>query len=70
MSNFRVIEHTISGQNIRERLGAVTAGHEQDIRLAVKQYVPLDNPSPQEGDVTLIGMHASGFPKVSLPSIL
>jgi hypothetical protein len=65
MSHFRVVEHTIRGQNIRERPGAVKSGHEQDIRLAVKQYIPLDNPSPQEGDVTLIGAHANGFPKVS-----
>ncbi|KAJ5371705.1 Alpha/beta hydrolase family-domain-containing protein [Penicillium concentricum] len=63
MSYFQVTEHTIRGQNIRERPGAVKAGHERDIRLAVKQYVPFDNPSPQEGDVTIIGAHANGFPK-------
>ncbi|KAJ5329998.1 hypothetical protein N7452_010388 [Penicillium brevicompactum] len=28
-----------------------------------KQYVPIDNPSPQEGDITLVGAHANGFPK-------
>lgn len=70
MSNFRLIEHTIHGQNIRERPGAVKAGHEQDIRLAVKQYVPLDNPSPQEGDITIIGAHANGFPKVWHPLMI
>ncbi|KAF5653143.1 host-specific AK-toxin Akt2 [Fusarium sp. NRRL 25303] len=31
--------------------------------LAVKQYVPHDNPNPQPGDVTIIGAHANGFPK-------
>lgn len=38
-------------------------------RLAVKQYTPLENLSPQPGDVTIIGAHANGFPKVrfSLP---
>lgn len=66
MAHFRVIEHTISAQNIRERPGAVKAGHEHELRLAVKQYVPIDNPSPQEGDVTIIGTHANGFPKVLL----
>ncbi|KAL2822283.1 Alpha/beta hydrolase family-domain-containing protein [Aspergillus cavernicola] len=62
-SRFRVIEHTARCQNIRERPGAVKPGHENDLRLAVKQYIPLDNPSPREGDVTLIGAHANGFPK-------
>ncbi|KAF5662750.1 host-specific ak-toxin akt2 [Fusarium heterosporum] len=31
--------------------------------LAVKQYIPHDNPNPQPGDVTIIGAHANGFPK-------
>lgn len=64
MSHFRVVEHTIRCQNVRERAGAVFDGHQNDLRLAVKQYIPLDNPHPQEGDVTLIGAHANGFPKV------
>ncbi|KAL4782810.1 Alpha/beta hydrolase family-domain-containing protein [Aspergillus varians] len=63
MSRFRVIEHTVRCQNVRERLGAVKPGHENDLRLAVKQYIPLDNPNPGEGDVTLIGAHANAFPK-------
>lgn len=32
--------------------------------MAVKQYIPLDNPNPQPGDVTILGAHANGFPKV------
>ncbi|KAM5517894.1 toxin biosynthesis [Fusarium oxysporum f. sp. phaseoli] len=32
-------------------------------KLAVKQYIPHDNPNPQPGDVTIIGAHANGFPK-------
>ncbi|KAI9371619.1 toxin biosynthesis protein [Aspergillus egyptiacus] len=63
ISHFRVVEHTARCQNIRERPGAVKAGHENELRLAVKQYIPLDNPSPREGDVTLIGAHANAFPK-------
>ncbi|RAH66006.1 alpha/beta hydrolase [Aspergillus aculeatinus CBS 121060] len=63
MSRFRVVEHTARCQNVRERLGAVKAGHENELKLAVKQYIPLDNPSPQEGDITIIGAHANGFPK-------
>ncbi|GKZ35834.1 hypothetical protein AbraIFM66950_006632 [Aspergillus brasiliensis] len=62
MSHFRVIEHTARCQNIRQRPGAVKAGHENELRLAVKQYIPLDNPRPKEGDVTIIGAHANAFP--------
>jgi hypothetical protein len=36
-------------------------------RLAVKQYTPLDNLNPQPGDLTIIGAHANGFPKVRYP---
>ncbi|GFF51774.1 peroxisomal membrane protein LPX1 [Aspergillus udagawae] len=63
MSNFRVVEHVARAQNVRERPGAVKFGHEQELRLAVKQYIPHDNPCPAKGDVTLIGAHANGFPK-------
>ncbi len=64
MSHFRVIEHTVRCQGVRERLGAVKPGHENQLRLAVKQYIPIDNPTPGDGDVTLIGAHANAFPKV------
>ncbi|OJJ06090.1 hypothetical protein ASPVEDRAFT_45507 [Aspergillus versicolor CBS 583.65] len=63
MSHFRVVEHTVRCQGIRERLGAVKPGHENQLRLAVKQYIPIDNPTPGDGDVTLVGAHANGFPK-------
>lgn len=65
MSHFKVIEHKTRCQHIRERPGAVEPGHEHQLKLAVKQYVPKDNPHPKEGDVTLIGAHGNGFPKVS-----
>ena len=32
--------------------------------MALKQYTPLTNLSPKDGDVTIIGAHANGFPKV------
>lgn len=64
MSHFRIIQHEVRAQNIRDRPGAVKLGHERDLRLAVKQYVPHENPCPSDGDVTIIGAHANGFPKV------
>ncbi|OQE24642.1 hypothetical protein PENSTE_c007G01042 [Penicillium steckii] len=63
LMDFKVIEHTIRGQNIRQRPGAVKLGHENGIRLAVKQYIPNDSRRPQSSDITLIGAHANSFPK-------
>lgn len=65
MSHFRIVEHEVRAQNIRDRPGAVKSGHERDLRLAVKQYIPHDNPSPGDEDVTIIGAHANGFPKAT-----
>ncbi|KAM5431443.1 hypothetical protein MferCBS31731_007875 [Microsporum ferrugineum] len=62
-SCFRVIEHVIPCQHIREYPHATATEQEEVLNLAVKQYIPLDNPNPQPGDVTLIGAHANGFPK-------
>lgn len=64
MSHFRVIEHIVPAQHIRESPNATEAG--AALRLAVKQYVPKDNSSPRAGDVTIIGAHANGFPKASV----
>lgn len=64
-SNYRLVEHTIDCSHSREYL-AETANGDTDIpKLAVKQYIPHDNPNPQPGDVTIIGAHANGFPKVA-----
>ncbi|RAK74182.1 putative toxin biosynthesis protein [Aspergillus fijiensis CBS 313.89] len=60
---FRVVEHTVECQHIRE-YPAATANEQEDIlNLAVKQYIPLDNPNPQPRDVTILAAHANGFPK-------
>ena len=63
MSQFHVEEHIVRTQHIRERYGAVEPGMEHSLRLSVKQYTPKDNTSPLPGDVTIIGAHATGFPK-------
>jgi hypothetical protein len=64
---FRIHEHIVPSQHIREYPRA-TAGEQEDVlQIAVKQYIPLDNLEPELGDVTIIGAHANGFPKVLLP---
>lgn len=65
-SSFRVVQHVVNGSHTRDYISATANGDEDTPRLSVKQYIPLDNPSPKPGDVTIIGAHANGFPKVSL----
>ncbi|KAJ5482669.1 Abhydrolase domain-containing protein mpaH [Penicillium diatomitis] len=62
-SPFRIVEHRVPCQHIREYPGATANEQEEPLHLAVKQYIPIDNPNPQPGDVTILGAHANGFPK-------
>ena len=62
-SVFRVQEHTIPCQYIREYPGATLENQEDDLFLHVKQYVPLDQSNGQASAITIIGAHANGFPK-------
>ncbi|GLB11262.1 hypothetical protein AtubIFM57258_008129, partial [Aspergillus tubingensis] len=60
-SHFRVIEHTIQCPSLREYHLGVRSG--QKLQLAIKQYVPLNNPHPGLDDITIIAGHANGIPK-------
>ncbi|CAG7922359.1 unnamed protein product [Penicillium olsonii] len=59
---FAVTEHVIDGQYIREYPRA-TVSQDSPVKLVVKKYVPTKNPTPQPGDVTIVGAHGGGFPK-------
>ena len=61
---FEIKEHTLECQHIREYPHATARSQEDVLRLAIKQYIPRDNQDPRDGDVTIIGAHANGFPKV------
>ncbi len=61
---FTVKEHVVEAQHIREYPRATAQSQEDVLYLAVKQYIPKNNPNPQPGDVTIIGAHANGFVKV------
>jgi pimeloyl-ACP methyl ester carboxylesterase len=63
MSGFNIITHKIPCQHIREYPRALANNQEDTLYLKVKQYIPLDNPDPQPGDVTIIGAHANAIPK-------
>ncbi|KAI0112432.1 Alpha/beta hydrolase family-domain-containing protein [Nemania sp. FL0031] len=60
---FHIKEHVVPCQHIREWARATANSQEDVLHLHVKQYIPKDNPSPQPGDVTILGAHANGFPK-------
>ncbi|KAJ5086620.1 hypothetical protein NUU61_007927 [Penicillium alfredii] len=62
-SPFRIVQHVVPCQHIREYPAATANEQEEPLHLAVKQYIPLDNPDPQPGDVTILAAHANGFPK-------
>ncbi|KAL2874997.1 hypothetical protein SGCOL_009841 [Colletotrichum sp. CLE4] len=62
-SVFRIKEHVLDGSHIREFPRALSRSQDDVLKLAVKEYIPKDNPNPQPGDVTIIGAHANGFPK-------
>lgn len=62
-AHFRIHKHTLPTSHIREYPRATANDQEDVLELAVKQYTPLDQSKADEGDVTLIGAHANGFPK-------
>jgi len=61
---FNVVEHTTPCQHIREYPRGTRLRQEDVLHLAIKQYTPLNNLQPKEGDITIIVTHANGFPKV------
>lgn len=63
MEHFRVVEHKIPCQHIREYPRATSRSQHDVLQLSVKQYLPLTNPSPQPGDVSIVAAHANGFCK-------
>lgn len=64
---FHIKEHTLPSSHIRSYpYATLNNDDEEPLQLAIKQYTPVDNPKPRRGDVTIIGAHANGFPKVIL----
>lgn len=64
--NFRIREHILPGQHIRQYPHSTANSQEDTIKLAIKQYTPLDNLNPSPGSVTVLAAHANGFPKARL----
>lgn len=63
---FHIIEHTIEGQHIREYPHGTKKSVKQEtpLHLAIKQYVPLDLPTPiPDNAITIIGAPGNGTQK-------
>lgn len=63
-SVFHIKEYVIPGEYTREYARAIGTSQDDHLFLHVKQYTPKANGPPQFGDVSIIGCHANGFPKV------
>jgi hypothetical protein len=64
--HFDVIEHRCPGQHIRHYARGTSESEEDELYLAVKQYVPrVKESGTREGSqgITLIACHANGAPK-------
>ncbi|KAE8329395.1 Alpha/beta hydrolase family-domain-containing protein [Aspergillus sergii] len=63
---FKIIEHIIPGQHIRESPRSIKGRQETPIKIAIKQYIPndADRPDPvPENAITIIGVPGNGSPK-------
>ncbi|KAI0899168.1 putative toxin biosynthesis protein [Annulohypoxylon nitens] len=60
---FHIKEHVLPSQHVREYPRATLNSQEDVLYISIKQYIPIDNPNPKPGDITIIGAHANGFPK-------
>lgn len=61
--NFECITHIVPGQHIRQYARGTAERQEDELKLVVKQYKPRYTKSRNPTAVTIIGCHASGFPK-------
>ena len=59
---FSVTEHILPGQHIRGYPYSVKS-EPATVKLAIKEYRPLDNIDPASGSVTVIAAHANGLVK-------
>jgi hypothetical protein len=63
--HFDVIQHRVPCQHIRQYIRATSHSEEDELFLAVKQYVPRNKATSNTRGtgITIIGSHANGAPK-------
>ena len=62
-SSFKVQEHVLPTQYVREYPGSTLLNQEDELKIHIKQYTPLGRKGILPGAITIIGAHANGFPK-------
>ena len=62
---FRINEHVVPAQHIREYPRGSARSQNEELFLKVKQYTPKVQTGSLEDAVTIVATHANGFPKVS-----
>lgn len=62
-------KHIITSSHIQESITTSSASDPTG-RLGIKQYIPLNNIYPHEGDLTIIGGHENGYVKANKKLIL
>jgi hypothetical protein len=65
---FTITEHAVPTSHIREYARATAEDQEEVLHLAVKQYTPKRAVDSAK-QITIIGAHANGFPKVGLSGL-
>lgn len=65
LSHFRTVDHIVPCSHTRSYPGTTEPGCENDLKLAVKQYIPIRKHASNSKSIpiTVIGGHANGFPK-------
>lgn len=64
-SIFHITEHETPCFHIREDIVRTSVEDGVNWKMSVKQYTPIDNLEPREGDITILGAPCLGFPMVS-----
>jgi len=65
-TKFKVHEHIVPASHVRELPNALAVEEntpDATLHLAVKQYVPINNPDPKPGDINIIALHSNTFTK-------
>lgn len=62
-SLFAVEKHVLPCQHVRHYYRSLANEQEDVLHIAINQYIPLENPIPRPGDVTIIAAHANGVGK-------
>lgn len=70
LRNFSVVEHIVPCQHVREHQEATAFGDDDELHLAIKQYIPSETAPSSSSGITIVAAHAAGVVKVYLTSAM